>query len=176
MSYFRRGLSGVQSQPQGGRVSRSALSGVQSRPSGGRVARSALGLAVVEGKAIVKQIVTRPERPPPPPPPPPPSQVMAGRGRTGPRWYRQLAGTTLGADEAPGHTLAGSTLSEPEATRKFREDLLTGNRALLEQERERARKEDLRGYLQIGATLMIPVAAAIWRSIGVGKKKKVSGP
>jgi hypothetical protein len=158
MSYFQ------------GRRGQRGLSGVQSQPQGGRVSNKALGAAVTEYNLLGSSM------PRPTPPPPPPSQIMAGRGRVGPRWYRQLQGTTLGADDAPGNTLSTPTLSEPEATTRFRSDLLTSNRALLEAERERTRKEELRGYLQIGATLMIPVAAAIWKALGIGKKRKISPP
>lgn len=83
MSYFRRALSGVQSQPPGGRVSKAALGDIP------------------EWGTTVGQTV------------PPPSRVMAARGRVGPRWYRQLQGTTLGADEPTGNTLAVPTLPEP---------------------------------------------------------------
>lgn len=115
MSYFRKGLSGlagVQSQPPGKRVSRGALGGIQSRPAGGRVSRSALGAATPEFTLLGSTT------PAPLPPLPPPSRVMSARGRTGPHWYRQLAGTTLGgttlgADPAPGDTLSVPTLSEP---------------------------------------------------------------
>lgn len=174
MSYFRRGLSGVQSQPPGGRVNRGALGGLQSRVPGGRVSRSALGMVVVDTSGIIKSIATQPTRPPPPPPKPPPSQIMQARQHVGPRWYRSMQGVSLGLDDAPGHTLSVPTLGEPEATTKFRSDVLASNQALLEAERERTRKEEIRGYLQIGATLMIPVAAAIWKAIGVGRKKKLA--
>ena len=139
---------------------------------GGRVARSALGLVVVDGSNIVKTIATMP----PKPPPPPPSRIMSSRGRVGPRWYRAMQGTTLGADDEPVNTLSTPTLSEPEATTQFRSQLLESNRQIIEAERERTRKEELRGYLQIGATLMIPVAAAIWKKLGIGKKNKVTPP
>lgn len=171
MSYFRKGLGGVQSQPQGGRISRGALGGVQSQPSGGRISRGALGLGmtVVDTTGIVKAINTQPTRPPPPPP----SRIMASRGKVGPRWYRQTSMGSLGVDEnEPVNTLAVPTLSEPAATVQFRENLLSANRQIIEAEKERTRKEEIRGYLQIGATLMIPVAAAIWKHLGIGKKKK----
>jgi hypothetical protein len=170
VSYFRRGLSGVQSQPQGGRISRGALAGVQSQPSGGRIARGALGMTVIDTSGVVKAIATQPTRPPPPP-----SRIMTSRGKVGPRWYRQTFGSlgSLGADEnEPVNTLAAPTLGEPQATSQFRENLLDSNRQILAAEKERIRKEELRGYLQIGATLMIPVAAAIWKRLGIGKRKK----
>lgn len=85
MSYFRRGLSGIQSQPPGGRVHHGAL-----------------------GASVNEYTITAP--------PPPPSRVMAARGRVGPRWYRQLQGTSLGADDPTGNTLATPTLSEPDGT------------------------------------------------------------
>ena len=108
MSYFRKALGGIQSQPPGGRVYRGALAGVQSQPPGGRVSRNALG--------------------------------------------------SLGDDT-------------PE-TRAFQEALLTETRRIQEHERDRLHKEELRGYLQIAATLSIPLAAAIWRALGIGKGKK----
>ena len=88
---------------------RRALSGVQSQPSGGRISRVAESLG-----DLVEYGLTGGQTPPPPPPPP--SRVMAMRGRVGPHWYRQMqgvAGTSLGADDPTGHTLAVPTLSEP---------------------------------------------------------------
>lgn len=111
MSYFRKtlALSGIQSQPAGGRVARGALSGLQSQPAGGRVFRGSLG--------------------------------------------------SLGDD----------TLE----TRNFQQELLQQTKAIQEHELARIRKEEIRGYLQIAATLSIPVMAAVWKMLGIGKKKTV---
>lgn len=155
---------------------RRALSGVQSQPTGGRIARGALGATISE-----YLLVPLPE----PPPPPPPTRVMASRGRVGPRWYRQLQGGslggsdlgTLGADAPTGHTLAVPTISENDpATTTFRTQLLASNQALLDAERERTHKEQVRGFLQIAATLSIPLAAAIWRALGIGRRRNKTQP
>lgn len=154
------------------RYGRRALSGVQSQPQGGRVAKAALG-------AVSEYL---PLGPPPPPPPPPPSRVMASRGKVGPRWYRQMQGLgslgggdlgTLSGAAPTGHSLSTPTLSEPDdATTNFRKAMLASNQALLEAERDRTHKEQVRGFLQIGATLSIPLAAAIWRALGIGRRRK----
>lgn len=119
MSYVRRPLGGVSSQPPGPRIGRRApiaLSGVSSQPPGLPLARRAL--------------------------------VSLG---------------SLGADDA---SITTPTLVDPETRayrqrmEKYQQDLIAGQQA-----------DKMQKWVAIGATISIPVFAAIWRLIGVGRRR-----
>jgi hypothetical protein len=116
VSYFRKALSGLQSQPMGGRVATAAM---------GDIAEWGTTAGTVR------------------PTPPPPSAIMRYRGRVGPRWYRQLQGTTLGADEPDGNTLSVPTLPEPQGAVVERIDRNVTSLVAAEAEESKRRKISL---------------------------------
>jgi len=98
--------------------------------------------------------------PPPPPPPPPPKARLA-------RAQRALARTSsfgsLGADE-------------PEMTEaQWRAAMLASQREVTEWQKHWVKRDEFQRWMQLGATLAIPLSAAIWRAIfraGRGAAKK----
>lgn len=79
-----------------------------------------------------------------------------------PDWYRQMSGTTLGDD----------TLDAMAADAKWKADLLASQRELISAQRHWAEGDRMQKWIAIGATLAIPLSAAIWRALGVGRRKK----
>lgn len=71
-----------------------------------------------------------------------------------PDWYRQMQGTTLGDDSIGAMTEA-----------EFRREMLSNQKALLEAHKHWADGDKLQKWIAIGATLSIPLAAAIWKLI-----------
>ena len=140
MTYFRRPLSGVQSQPPGGRVFSSAMG----------------ALGAIPQPAITVVARRRRKR-----------RRRALGAVEGPAWYRQMQGSTLGDDG----TATASSLTEPTLSdTQFRSQALTALQAMRAQDADRIRKEEVRGYLQLAATLSIPLAAFLWKRI-LGRKK-----
>lgn len=148
MSYHRSPLSGVASQPPGARVSRGALTGV------GDITE--YGLPTIGAG-------TRP-RPP---------RVRAGAlsSDVGPRWYQQMQGSTLGADDTGPSSILQPTLADPAQT--TRQATLDTLQTMQRQEAARIKLEERRGYLQLAATLSIPFAAFIWKKL---LKRDTSAP
>lgn len=78
-----------------------------------------------------------------------------------PDWYRQMQGTTLGDD-----TLAAMS------DETFRAELLSGQKKLLEAQKHWAEGDRMQKWIAIGATLAIPLSAAIWRMLGIGRRRR----
>jgi len=131
MSYTRRLMRRAVRSPRALR----GLSGVQSQPAGGRVFRSAI----------------------------------SGLGADhGPAWYRQMQGCSLGDDASSSATSLTERPTVDDAV--FRTEALSTLQAMRAQDADRIHKEEVRGYLQLAATLSIPLAAFLWRRIlGRGK-------
>ena len=91
---------------------------------------------------------------------------------SGRRVSRFSLGTSLGADDDVGQASDLTVPTIDDGTRQFQRDILASTRAIQAHERERIRKEEIRGWVQIAATLSIPLAAAIWRAIGIGRRKR----
>jgi hypothetical protein len=167
MSYIRRGLSGVSSQPPGRRVARRALAqlgGVSSQPPGLPVARRALGATAVEyGPLLAHIAVTTPM--PPPPPPPPKQRVMRGASRYLAARYPMNARSLGATDEA---AITQPTLVDP--TRAYQERSIKLAEQLLEAQRRWAEGDKTQKWIQIGVTASIPLFAAIWRAIGLRRR------
>jgi hypothetical protein len=118
MPYIKkaRPLSGVQSQPPGGRISAYALSGFD------------------------KHLV---------------------RTEKGPAWYGQMQGATLGSDEE---------LTEAE----FRLRSVAASEAIRDRIDLALKHQELIKWLQLAATLSIPLAAAVWKAILGKRRSKMS--
>lgn len=139
MSYFKS-MGGVQSQPMGARVFRRALSGI-----------SEYSLPAIGSTK--------------PPPPPPVKRRIAMGASSGPAWYRQMQGTSLGEDETTSLTTEPVLSSPTVDDATFRSEALSTLVAMKAQEAKRIELEERRGYLQLAATLSIPLAAFIWRKL-----------
>lgn len=120
MSYHRKSLSGVTSQPPG-------------RP----VSRSAFGAYV-------------------------PPNLVPGRKMV-PSWYQAMQGT-LGS-------LGDDTIAAAATDAQWKADMLAGQRQLIEAQKKWAQGDELQKWIQIGVTAAIPVFAALWRVLGIGRRK-----
>lgn len=78
----------------------------------------------------------------------------------GPAWYRAMQGTSLGDD-----TISEPTLTDAQFTREFQQRMLVAQDRLVEIGARWVRREELQRWLQIAATLSIPLAAVVWRAI-----------
>lgn len=74
-----------------------------------------------------------------------------------------LNGVALGEDT----TLAKPTIEDP----AYRTEMLTLQRELVAAQKHWAEGDKTQKWIQIAATIMIPVTAAIWRAIGVGRRR-----
>ena len=74
---------------------------------------------------------------------------------------------SLGADD---QSITSPTLVDPE-TRAYRERSLRNQEELIAAQRRWAEGDKTQKWIQIAATVMIPVTAAIWRMIGVGRRR-----
>lgn len=77
-----------------------------------------------------------------------------------PDWYKAMQGTTLGDDTIGGMTDA-----------QWKAEMLEGQHRLLDAQKHWADGDRFQKWIQIGATLAIPLAAAVWRALGVGRRK-----
>lgn len=90
-----------------------------------------------------------------------------GRGMLGsslvrpPRWYRQMQGTTLGDD----------TL-DAMSDETFKKTVVANQRELIAAQKHWADGDKMQKWIAIGATLAIPLSAAIWRALGVGRRRR----
>ncbi len=78
-----------------------------------------------------------------------------------PDWYRQMQGSSLGDD-----TLGAMT------TEQFQAEMLASQKALLAAGKQWAEGDKLQKWIAIGATLAIPLSAAIWRALGIGRRRR----
>lgn len=74
----------------------------------------------------------------------------------------------MGADDA---AITTPTLIDPAETRSHRERMEQYQKELLAAQRHWAEGDKFQKWVQIGATVSIPVFAAIWRLIGVGRRR-----
>ena len=132
---------------------RRAMSGVTSQPPGLPVASTALGGLGGHGARAL------------------PPGIRAGRALAGmPNWYAAMQGTALGADDQG--SLQTPTLVEPgPQMTAWQERLLSQSQATDQTIQKYMATETRQRWVQIAATLSIPLAAAIWRLIfGVGRQ------
>lgn len=87
--------------------------------------------------------------------------TLYSRGKV-PDWYRAMQGVE-------GTSLGDDTL---DATAKYQQDSLALQRQLLEAHKHWADGDKIQKWIAIGATLAIPLSAAIWRALGVGRRRK----
>ncbi len=80
-----------------------------------------------------------------------------------------VARGSLGADEA---SITTPTVIDPAETRAYRERMEKLQQQLVEAQRHWAEGDKFQKWVQIGATVSIPVFAAIWRLIGVGRRRR----
>lgn len=90
----------------------------------------------------------------------PPRRPLYSRGKV-PDWYRAMQGTSLGDD----------SLDAMNADAQWKKDLLAGQRELIAAQKQWATGDRFQKWVAIGATLAIPLSAAIWRALGVGRRR-----
>lgn len=151
------------------RRTRRGMSGLSSRPYGPGVARSALG-TITEILTVEPLLVNDPTPAPKPTPKPKPvprtQKIGAGSAMHGvPDWYRAMSGCSLG-DDAP--TTGAATLTDGTAT--WQQAMLSTSQRIAAAQEEFTKRESLQRWIQIGATLAIPLSAAIWRAIFRGSR------
>lgn len=120
-----------------------SLAGVVSRPPGRPVSARALG-------GLPAGITMQPRH-----------QTIYSRGQV-PSWYAAMQGVS-------GSSLGDDTL---DATTAYQQESLKLQRDLLTAHRNWADGDKMQKWIAIGATLAIPLSAAIWRALGVGRRKK----
>jgi hypothetical protein len=97
-----------------------------------------------------------------------PVHSLGGLGSTGhvikrtPAWYRAMQGTALGDD----------TLDAMKVDAQWKSDLLAGQRELIAAQRKWAQGDSFQKWIAIGATLAIPLSAAVWRALGIGRRRR----
>lgn len=82
-----------------------------------------------------------------------------GKISTWVRVMQSVGGTSLGDD----------TL---DATAKWQQDMLASNNAILEAHKHWADGDRMQKWIAIGVTASIPVFAAIWRALGIGRRRR----
>jgi hypothetical protein len=94
-----------------------------------------------------------------------PPGIRAGRALGGPpNWYSAMQGTSLGADDQG--SLQTPTLVEPGPTMAAWQDALIKQSQATDQTIQNyMATETKQRWIQIAATLSIPLAAAVWRLI-----------
>lgn len=92
--------------------------------------------------------------------------VVNGPGLQGPPdWYRAMQGASLGDDTA---TTGATELTDGNTT--WQQSMLSEVQGVRAAQDEFTRRESLQRWIQIGATLAIPLSAAIWRAIFRGSR------
>lgn len=79
------------------------------------------------------------------------------------RFARVLHGSVLSGD-----SLDATTISEED----YKREMLANSRALVAAQKHWADGDRTLKILAIAATLAIPLTAAIWRALGIGRKRK----
>jgi len=107
-----------------------------------------------------------------PPPPPPPTKAQALSIPAGARRYGfgSLGDDT---DQAPATVLAQPTLAVPtlvDPWSDWRVQMLNQTSSIAAAQQDFTARESLQRWFQIGATLAIPLSAAIWRAIFRGSR------
>jgi hypothetical protein len=125
------------------------FSGLSSRPFGPDISRGALGNV---GTGVIKNRAY--------------PIVVNGPGLQGPPdWYRAMQGASLGDDT---QTTGAAQLTD--GTSQWQQSMLSEVQGVRAAQEEFTRREGLQRWIQIGATLAIPLSAAIWRAIFRGSR------
>lgn len=95
--------------------------------------------------------------------------IVNGPGLQGPPdWYLAMQGASLG-DDTP--TTGAATLTD--GTTQWQQAMLSQTSAIAAAQQEFTKRESLQRWIQIGATLAIPLSAAIWRAIFRGSRDSI---
>ena len=78
-----------------------------------------------------------------------------------PRWYSAMYGTSLGDDTTP----ASATPVLTDGPTDWQASMLSNSNQLLSAWQDYIKKDQIARYVQVAATLAIPLSAAIWRMI-----------
>jgi len=147
------------------------MSGLQSRPYGPSVSHLALGAAALEYTPVLTLVNV---------PKPPAKRVVRTRVKAvsypitvhgpalqgPPDWYRAMAGSSLG-DDAP--TTGSVALTD--GTDQWQQSMLSLTQQIADSQAAFAEKDKWIRYVQIAATLSIPLAAAVWKMIFRGGRE-----
>lgn len=89
--------------------------------------------------------------------------LVPGR-RMVPDWYQQKMGSALGS-------LGDDTLDAAASDAQWKADMLAGQRDLIAAQKVWAKGDETQKWIQIGVTAAIPLFAALWRALGIGRRK-----
>jgi hypothetical protein len=87
------------------------------------------------------------------------NQSMPATHRMAPRIYGSLG------DDIPADTSIAVPSTLPDPTAEWRANMLAQSTAIAKAQEDFTRRESMARWVQIGATLSIPLAAAVWRAI-----------
>ncbi len=90
-----------------------------------------------------------------------PPNLVPGRKMV-PSWYQQMNG--LGS-------LGDDTIGAVSTDAQWKADMLAGQRELIAAQKKWAQGDEFQKWIQIGVTAAIPVFAAVWRALGIGRRK-----
>lgn len=72
-----------------------------------------------------------------------------------------------------GTSLGDDTLSAAASEAQWKADMLGGQQQLIAAQKQWAEGDKLQKWIQIGVTASIPVFGAIWRMLGIGRRRKI---
>lgn len=143
------------------RRARRGMSGLSSRPYGPDISHRALGALTEYGTTT--GIATLPVKRPAATRTKMRSYPMTVHGpamQGPPDWYRAMQGASLGDDT---QTAGATTLTDGVA--QWQQSMLSTTQQIADAQTAMAQKDRWIRYLQIAATLSIPLAAAVWKMI-----------
>jgi hypothetical protein len=152
---------------------RMSMSGVTSQPPGMPVARSALGATVIESPIAGPMTTTKPTTKPIPIPYPSSrfgASAMARAVGGIPDWRAAMQGTSLGTDDSGSLTSAQGTIKDPTLV-EAGPTMRAWQDNMLAQQKSYQAYETKQRWIQVVATLSIPLAAAVWRAIFRGGRR-----
>jgi hypothetical protein len=158
------------------RVARAGMSGLSSRPYGADISRRALpfGATMPEWVALTQPTTTKramhgiaeygtvtgiPTSAPHPKMHSYPMTVHGPALQGPPDWYRAMQGASLGDDQASGAPVITDGVAQ------WQQAMLSTTQQIADAQTAMAEKDKWIRYLQIAATLSIPLAAAVWKMI-----------
>jgi hypothetical protein len=71
-----------------------------------------------------------------------------------------------------GTALGDDTLDAMAADALWKKEMRDGQRELIAAQKEWASTDKFVKWVAVGATLAIPLSAAIWRALGIGRRRK----
>lgn len=154
----RRGMSGLSSRPYGPDISRRALGATM--PEYVAVTGAVSPKRALHGISEYGTLTGQPTLPPRTKLHSYPMTVHGPALQGPPDWYRAMQGASLG-DDTP--TTGAATLTD--GASQWQQAMLSTTQQIADAQTAMAEKDKWIRYLQIAATLSIPLAAAVWKMI-----------